>query len=153
MNPHIWYSCQAVGVQTLSKVITKLCDSSGLAGKHSNHSLQATAVTRLFENDISEYQISSLMGHCSVAVRNYQRISSDKKVEQSNVLYGKKCKTELTSMITSLQEANFDLGQQSQMSQNVPCKVETHVKTNVDNVQEPKVSFQTGPVNVFATSD
>ncbi len=146
-NPYIWYSCQAVGVQTLSKVIAKLCDLVGIAGKHSNHSLCATAATRLFENDISEHQISSLMGHHSVAVRNYQWISSDKKMEQSNVLYGKKHKREATSTVTS--DANFEIGGQLQLSQSPAVIINTEVKGQTDNVAEPKVSFEGAPVHVL----
>ncbi len=102
-------------------MIAKLCHNAGIPGKFSNHSLHSTAATQLFEQNVSEHQISNLMGHHSVAVRNYQQILSDKKVEQSNVLYGKKHKTEPTATVTSL-DASFEVGSLTQI---IDKKLET----------------------------
>ncbi len=115
----------------MSKVITKLCDAAGFEGQRSNHSLRSTATTYLFENNVSEHQIASLTGHRSVAVRNYQRISSDKQLEQSNVLYGKKCKMEPTSTVTSVtgvkpEDSSFDIGTLAQISSETKvCSIES----------------------------
>ncbi len=130
-------------------MIAKLCDSAGLAGKHSNHSLHATSATRLFENDVSKHQISSLTSHWSVAVRNYQCISSDKKMEQSNVLYGKKHKIAPTSTVISPPVVTFEIGGQSQLSQVDYVKVETNVNSNGKDVVKPNVNFQSAPVNIL----
>ena len=80
-NPHIWYSCQPVGMGTLSKVIAKLCDATGLPGKYSNHSLHSTAVTRMYDNNIEEQQISEVTGHKSIVIRNYKCTSMQKQQE------------------------------------------------------------------------
>ena len=145
-NPHIWYSCQQVGTQTLSKVIAKLCDSAGIPGKHTNHSLCSTAATRLFKQNVSEHEISNLTGHHSVAVRNYQRISSDKKVEQSNILYGQKCKNALMSTVTSADNSNFDIGLLMQITDNDSSKAKQPKLQNVSS--EPHMNFTPAAVSV-----
>ena len=88
-NPHVWYSCQPLGLSTLSKVIAKLCDAAGMVGRYSNHSLHSTAVTRMYDQKMDEQQITEVTSHKSIAVRNYKRTSMDKQHEVSEVLYGK----------------------------------------------------------------
>ncbi len=91
-NPHIWYSCQPIGIQTLSKIIAKLCDRIGLEGKWTNHSLWSILATWLYDHGIEEQWISEITGHKSVVIRNYKYTSSEQQAEVNDILYGKKGK-------------------------------------------------------------
>ncbi len=52
-----WYSCQALRLRVLSKVIAKLCYTGGLEGHYLNHSLHSTAATRMYDSNLDEQQI------------------------------------------------------------------------------------------------
>ena len=140
-SPNVWYSCQAIGVQTLQKVIAKLAHNAGLPGRHTNHSLRATTATRLYEQNVDEHRISKLTGHHSVAVRNYQRVLVQKEQEQSDVLYGKNkwnVKRKPTATVSSPDMANFNIGSLTQLEETMgkKAKVEHHA------VQKPIVHVQ-----------
>ena len=49
-----WYTKQRVGYNTLKGFIPKFFAASGLEGLHTNHSLKATSITRMFKADIPE---------------------------------------------------------------------------------------------------
>lgn len=68
-----WYSPQAVGRHTLAKVIGRICKDAGITGHKTNHSLRATAASRLYQNNFDEQLISEVTGHRSNAVRAYKR--------------------------------------------------------------------------------
>ena len=86
-----WYACQPIGRNTLSKVVAKLAEQAGLKGKFSNHSLRATAASRLYNANVDEQLISEVTGHRSNAVRSYKRTSNDQLKSVSNILYGEVC--------------------------------------------------------------
>ena len=72
-----WYTKQRVGYNTLKGFIPKLFATSGLEGIHTNHSLRATSITRMFKADISEKIIAEKSGHKSLkALQMYEHISS-----------------------------------------------------------------------------
>lgn len=43
---HVWFSCQALGVNTLQKIVKQMAEKVGIAGNFSNHSLRATLATK-----------------------------------------------------------------------------------------------------------
>ena len=47
----LWYTKQKVGYNTLKGFIPKIFAASGL---HTNHSLRATSITRMFKADVPE---------------------------------------------------------------------------------------------------
>lgn len=49
-----WFADSPFGVHVLLKSIDKLCDRAGFKGHYTNHSLRATAATRLYEAGIAE---------------------------------------------------------------------------------------------------
>ncbi|XP_046364622.2 uncharacterized protein LOC124140861 [Haliotis rufescens] len=59
---------------TLQVTVKRLCKTSGIEGMKINHSLRATAATRLYQ------------GHRSDAVRNYKRTSDNQKATVSDIL-------------------------------------------------------------------
>lgn len=75
----IWYSCQPMGVHTISRTVSSLCKNAGLDGYHTNHSLRATAASRLYQKNFDEQLISETTGHRSNAVRRYKRTSDEQR--------------------------------------------------------------------------
>ena len=105
-------------MQTLAKVMAKLANAAGLQGRHTNHSLHATAATHLYDQNVNKHRISKLTGHHSVAVHNYQQVSLAKEKEMLDVLYGKKPKRNVSATVTSSdlkEEPNFDVGTLTQL--------------------------------------
>ena len=86
-----WYSSQPIGRNALSKVVAKLAEQAGLKGNFSNHSLRATAASRLYNANVDEQLISEVTGHRSNAVQGYKRTSNDQLKSVSNILYGESC--------------------------------------------------------------
>ncbi|CAC5381937.1 unnamed protein product [Mytilus coruscus] len=68
--------------------VKRLCTSIGLTGKRTNHSLRASAATRLYNAGIEEQRVAETTGHRSNAVRVYKRTSAYQQIEASNILYG-----------------------------------------------------------------
>ena len=86
-DTEVWYSRKRIGINVLSKTVARLCDKAGVTGFKSNHSLRATAASRLYRSGMDEQQICETTGHRSVAVRNYKRTSDEQRADISNVLY------------------------------------------------------------------
>jgi len=72
-----WFTCVPIGVNTLGAIVANLCKRAGFVGFYSNHSLQATAATRLFSADVDEQLIKLKTGHSSDAVRSYKTVSEE----------------------------------------------------------------------------
>ncbi len=74
---------------TLSGTVSRLCDGAGLTGHFTNHSLRATAATRMFDAGIEEQLIMHRTGHSSAGgVRSYKRITENLKEFTSTILSG-----------------------------------------------------------------
>ena len=67
-----WYVNRPVEINRLRTAVGDLCKADGFPGHYTNHSLCATATTKLYQNDIDEQIIMEIMGHrCEVpAVSN-----------------------------------------------------------------------------------
>lgn len=65
-KPHIWYSRQPYGANTLAKFVKDMCDAAGITGYRTNHSLRATTATRLYQSGVDEMLIMHKTGHRSV---------------------------------------------------------------------------------------
>ena len=84
-----WYTKSPIGNNTLARTLTNLFRDAGIEGHFTNHSLRATAATRMFDAGVDEQLIMSRTGHSStVGVRSYKRITSSLKEKTSNVLNG-----------------------------------------------------------------
>ena len=71
-----WYGKSRVGVNTLKKFIPDLCKSAALSAHYTNHSLRATAITRMYKSGVPEKVISEKSGHRSLkALRVYEHTS------------------------------------------------------------------------------
>ncbi len=69
-----WFTKQRVGVNTLKEMVPKLSVESKCGVRYTNHSLRATATTRMFSNGVPEKVIAEKTGHRSLkALRFYER--------------------------------------------------------------------------------
>ncbi|CAG2221020.1 unnamed protein product [Mytilus edulis] len=90
---NIWYTAQPIGINTLAATVGKMCTEAGLGGFRSNHSLRATAATRLYECGVDEQIISEVTGHRSDAVREYKRTSETMRRDACGIIRENKNKT------------------------------------------------------------
>ena len=82
-----WYSSVAVGHNTLSKTVKRLCETADITGFKTNHSLRVTNATRLFQSGAEEQLIMERTGHRSIdGVRAYKRSSEEQHRSISYVL-------------------------------------------------------------------
>ena len=63
----VWFGTTPIGHNTLSKTVKRLCDSAGIGGFKTNHSLRVTSATRLFQSGVDEQLIMGRTGHRSIA--------------------------------------------------------------------------------------
>ena len=68
--------------------MSNLCKNAGLPGYRTNHSLRASAATRMFDQQVDEQLICEVTGHRSNAVRNYKRTSETLKRKVNAVVQG-----------------------------------------------------------------
>jgi len=85
-----WYTDKAIGLNTITKTITKMCILAGLEGHFTNHSLSAASASRLYAQGEDEQIISETTDDSSNAVRLYIRISNQQKEFISNIINGEK---------------------------------------------------------------
>jgi integrase len=74
------------GTCTLTQIVGRLCKGAGLERFRSNHSLRATAASRLYDKKFDEQLICETTGHRSKAVRSYKRTNEVQKMDISNAL-------------------------------------------------------------------
>ncbi|XP_062588650.1 zinc finger MYM-type protein 2-like [Saccostrea cucullata] len=83
-----WYADSPVGVHTLQQTVAKLCKIAGFTGHYTNHSLRATAATRLYDAGIDEQLITEKTGHRSTSVRLYKRTNKEQQQRVSKIIHG-----------------------------------------------------------------
>ena len=71
VNPKgkVWYAKAPIGRHKLSGIVANLCSQAGIGGYRTNHSLRASAATRLYEASVDEQLIAEVTGHRSKAIR------------------------------------------------------------------------------------
>ena len=85
--PECWYTRTPVGHNMLSHTVSCLFEEAGVTGHFTNHSLRATAATRMFDAGSDEQLIMHRTGHnSSVVVHSYKRITDSLKEKTSDVL-------------------------------------------------------------------
>jgi len=83
----VWYTAVAIGHNSLGNTVKRLCDSAGVQGYFTNHSLGASTATRLFEAGVDEQLIMLRTGHSTTSgVRSYKRIGEKLRTVTSSVL-------------------------------------------------------------------
>ncbi len=75
-EPKPWSTKQRVGINPLKEIIPTIARASGV--RYTNHSLRATAVTRMLNKGVPEKIISQKSGHRSTkALRAYEHVSAE----------------------------------------------------------------------------
>lgn len=87
----VWFKDAPVGVNALQGVVKKLAAQAGLVGHYSNHSLRATAATRMYHGGNEEQVIQEHTGHRSLCVRSYKKTCTSQKRKACESIY---CRTE-----------------------------------------------------------
>ena len=65
IRSHIWYSKTPCGHNALQRVVPELMKQADFSSYFTNHSLPASAATRLFENGVDQQLIMDRTGHSS----------------------------------------------------------------------------------------
>ena len=82
-----WYSVAPIGKHTLSDKVKKMCNTAGIVGHKTNHSLRATGATQMYESGVPEKLIQERTGHRSIeALRMYERSNSGQHQAVSRIL-------------------------------------------------------------------
>ena len=77
-----WFSATPLGHYSLGRTISRICKEAGIGGYKTNHSLRATAATRLYQSGVQERT-----GHHSLeGVRSYKRTSDTQCQALSDIL-------------------------------------------------------------------
>ena len=87
-----WFSCVPIGKNKLSNAVASMCKSAGIEGYKTNHSLRATAATRLYSSSVDEQLVMERTGHRSTEeIRSYKRTSSEAISDILNNVAKKPC--------------------------------------------------------------
>ena len=85
-TPFCWYQDSPVGINKLQKVVKIICQKGGLPVYYTNHSLRATAATRLYHGQFDEQLIQEVTGHHSLAVCSYKRTCPEQRQNASKCI-------------------------------------------------------------------
>lgn len=91
-----------MGEQKLRTVVKEICERGKIGGYRTNHSLRATAASRLYHKGIDEQIIQELTGHRSVAVREYKRTSNELKRRVSDIISGNSSSASSSSKVSTV---------------------------------------------------
>ena len=67
-----------------------MMSETGVEGYYTNHSLRATAVSWLFQNDVDDKLIKGVTGHQSDALQRYKRETEERLLKVSKIVQGQK---------------------------------------------------------------
>ena len=84
----VWFDDMAVGRDPLNNVMKQLSLRAELSQVYTNHSIRATAITTLVENNVEACHIQAVSGHkCESTIHTYsKKCSSKKKREMFDIL-------------------------------------------------------------------
>ena len=87
-NPSVSsFANQRVGINVLKNMLPELSEKAGIQVKYTNHSLRATAITRMFNGEVEEKVIAETSGHKSLkALRSYEHTCKQKLQNVSRVI-------------------------------------------------------------------
>ena len=86
-TPTCWFSSRPLGHFSVGKTISRMCTEAGISGYKTNHSLRATAATRLYQSGVDEQLVMERTGYRSLeGVRSYKRTSDTQCQALSDIL-------------------------------------------------------------------
>ena len=83
-NPktYVWYAVQPIGRHKLANVVADMCKEGGLPGYRTNHSLRASAASRLYDQQVDEQMIDmwgdGAQVQLSEEIQTHNRIAQEK---------------------------------------------------------------------------
>ncbi|ESP01413.1 hypothetical protein LOTGIDRAFT_230691 [Lottia gigantea] len=89
-NSIAFINTEIMGIHLLQRTVKRMCQKVGFQVNFTNHSLRATAATRLYVAGVDEQLIVEKTGHRSSVVRTYKRTSDIQQVDLSGILRGEK---------------------------------------------------------------
>ena len=102
-----WYSQVPIGHNKLVNTVPRLMRDAGIPGYFTNHSLRATATTRMYDAQLDEASIMQRTGHRSIqGVCTYKR-TTEKLAELTPTILNqsdKKVKMEKSSTIDTIEQ-------------------------------------------------
>ena len=149
-----WYSTTPIGHSTLAGTVSRMCKAAGTAGYKTNHSLRATAATRLYQAGVDEQLIMEKTGHRSLeGVRSYKRTNTEQQENISDILSltsKRKCRsTTESSYIPGFTSASHSSSALVMPSESTIMSTSTSGCSNIStSLGPPSVS----PANVSTTS-
>ena len=82
-----WFSTIPLGHNTLQSTVVRICNAAGIGGFKTNHSLRATAATRLYQLGVDEQLVMEQTGHHSIdGIRSYKRTADFQRENVSDIL-------------------------------------------------------------------
>ena len=101
-----WFYARAIGHNTLKGMVKTICKEAGLSIENrSNHSLRATAATRLMDAGVAEKVIMDRTGHhSSEGLKPYARVTDYQQQQLSEVLTS--CGRKVSEKITTHSETS-----------------------------------------------
>ena len=85
-----WCTKQRVGINTIKDIVPKICAGCELENTYTNHSLRATATTRIFTGNIPEKVIADKSSHRSIkGLRFYEKTSALQEIVAGEVVSGR----------------------------------------------------------------
>ena len=127
--PTTWFTNKPVGHHTLRNTLSRLCKTAGITGYKSNHSLRATAATRLYQSGVDEQLVMERTGHRSLeGIRSYKRTSDMQRKAVSDILNSKRPCTEGNSVCLPTNPSTTKTEVQPPLSSNT-----TNLQANIQN--------------------
>ena len=74
-----WFANVPVGVNTLKNIVSKIAEQAGSTNKYTNHSLRATATSRMFVKNVPEKIIAEKTGRSLAGLRAYECTTLDQE--------------------------------------------------------------------------
>lgn len=124
-NKKPWFCNARVGINTLKKVVPNLSEDAAINVHYTNHSLRATAVTRMYERGVPEKIIAEKSGHKSLkSLRMYEHTSVDQeKAAGESIVKGSLYRTEeASSSAVSEPEASSSTEKMPEIEKKVSAK-------------------------------
>ena len=105
--PSVWYCDQPYGINKINANVKEICKEGGIMCNFTNHSLRATCVSRMYDQNVPEQIIKQVTGHRSDCVRVNKRTGDNLKRAASGVIAG-----EVSSKKVKLDEEVNEKGEQ-----------------------------------------
>ena len=148
-----WYAKCALGHNSLSGTVARLCKLGGISGYKTNHSLRATATTRLYQSGVDEQMVMELTGHRSLeGVRSYKRTSNTQREALSDILNRSNTPVRNTPQVSHSQTGHQNDASSSTFVTNSQHQLLTGLSLPSATFSQCTVNFYTGSTTPNAST-